>query len=192
MRFSLKSGPKILPVVLIFLSILAFALDVKIISPKNGGYVSSEFLVGVSASDQKGIKLVELYVNGFKISEKSNEPYDFQIPVNVGQLKWKLQIGNYIASSPALTADGTIYIASKDTNLYAISSDGKIKWKFKTGGEVFSSPTVGPDGTVYIGSSDTYLYAIKPDGSLKWKFKTTDRIVSSPSIGKDGTICVGS
>ncbi|WP_448384841.1 Ig-like domain-containing protein, partial [Fervidobacterium sp.] len=157
MKFHWKQGFKVLPVILIFLSILAFALDVKITSPKNGSYVSSEFLVNVLASDQKGIKLVELYVNDFKISEKSNEPYDFQIPVNVGQLKWKLQIGNYIASSPSLTADGTIYIASKDTNLYAISSDGKIKWKFKTGAEVLSSPAVGPDGTVYIGSSDTYL-----------------------------------
>ena len=41
--------------------------------------------------------------------------------------------GDYIYSSPAIGSDGTIYIGSKDYNLYAINPDGSLKWKYATG-----------------------------------------------------------
>jgi len=97
-----------------------------------------------------------------------------------------------VFSSPAIGADGTIYVGSKDNNLYAINSDGSLKWSFTTGDMVRSSPTIGADGTIYVGSDDNNLYAINPDGSLKWSFTTGDDVFSSPAIGADGTIYVGS
>jgi outer membrane protein assembly factor BamB len=103
-----------------------------------------------------------------------------------GKLKWKFPIvaGGGIFSSPAIAADGTIYINS--IFLYAISSDGTLKWAFPIGVS-YSSPTVGPDGTVYTGSSDSNL-----DGTLKWTFQfPVGRVDSSPAVGKDGTIYFG-
>ena len=38
-----------------------------------------------------------------------------------------------IYSSPALGADGTIYVGSEDDNLYAINPDGTQQWAFATG-----------------------------------------------------------
>merc|ERR1739841_212889 len=79
-----------------------------------------------------------------------------------GSSKWEFVTGGKVTSSwPALALDGTVYIGSKDANVYAIK-DGELKWKVKTGGKVKSSPVVGADGTVYIGSGkkDHSLYAI--------------------------------
>ena len=38
-----------------------------------------------------------------------------------------------IDSSPAIGADGTIYVGSQDYNLYAINPDGTQRWAFPTG-----------------------------------------------------------
>src|SRR5438445_7373518 len=71
---------------------------------------------------------------------------------------------NPIYSSPAIGADGTVYVGDYDHNLYAISPPssgtlGTLKWKYTTGGAISSSPSIGSDGTVYAGSDDGYLYA---------------------------------
>ncbi len=107
-------------------------------------------------------------------------------------LKWKYKTDGKIYSSPAICSDGTIYMGSADSYLYAINPDGSLKWwYYETGGSILSSPAIGSDGTIYVGSVDSYLYAINPDGSLKWKYKTDYYIYSSPAIGSDA-IYVGS
>jgi outer membrane protein assembly factor BamB len=116
------------------------------------------------------------------------------------ELKWTYTTGHYVYSSPAIGAEGTIYVGSVDKHLYAINRDGTLRWSFPTGDKVVSSPAIGADGTIYVGSDvDLYpkftsygLYAINPDGSLKWRYDTGYAINSSPVIGADGTIFVGS
>ena len=69
-------------------------------------------------------------------------------------------------SSPAIGADGTVYVGSDDKNVYALDgATGAKKWEFKTGGGVRSSPAIGADGTLYIGSIDKKVYAIKTDST---------------------------
>jgi outer membrane protein assembly factor BamB len=111
-----------------------------------------------------------------------------------GTLKWEFLAGGSIRSSPAIGADGTIYVGSRDGKLYAINPDGTEKWEFLTGERIDSSPAIGADGTIYVGSWDGKLYAINPDGTEKWEFLTGEGqwIHSSPAIGADGTIYVGS
>lgn len=72
-----------------------------------------------------------------------------------------------VTSSPAVGADGTIYVGSKNfspnNGMYAITDLGSSamqKWVFLTGG-VESSPAIGADGTVFFGSDDQQIYAIK-------------------------------
>jgi outer membrane protein assembly factor BamB len=84
-----------------------------------------------------------------------------------GTQKWKFTAGqgtpgqgeSGLYSSPAIGADGTIYVGSWDYNLYAVKPDGTLRWKFAAGNPVFSSPAIGADGTVYFGS-DGNLYAV--------------------------------
>jgi outer membrane protein assembly factor BamB len=51
-----------------------------------------------------------------------------------GSQKWRLTTEQLtVFSSPAIGADGTIYVGSHDYNLYAINPDGSQKWSFTTG-----------------------------------------------------------
>ena len=85
-------------------------------------------------------------------------------------LNWSYQTGGLVYSSPAVSSDGTTYIGSADSYLYALNSDSTLKWKFQTGDSVDSSATIDTDGTIYVGSYDNYLYALNPDG----RFSTLD------------------
>ncbi|MGZ7073671.1 MAG: ankyrin repeat domain-containing protein, partial [Candidatus Angelobacter sp.] len=103
-----------------------------------------------------------------------------------GTLRWSFETRGEI-ESPAIAADGTIYVASSDKNLYALSPEGKQKWVFKTGGPVDSSPAIAADGTIYVWSDDGNLYAITPEGKRKWAF-TGGYSSSTPALAADGTI----
>jgi len=80
-----------------------------------------------------------------------------------GTVKWRYQTGNWVWSSPAIGADGTIYFGSDDSYLYALSPDGRLKWRYQTGKWMRSSPAIGADGIIYFGSGDNYLYAIRAE-----------------------------
>lgn len=75
-------------------------------------------------------------------------------------------------SSPAIWK-GTVYFASGDGNVYALSAaTGALQWKFHTGNVVHASPAIA-DGVLYIGSWDSYLYALDATtGQVRWRFKT--------------------
>ena len=108
-------------------------------------------------------------------------------------LKWSYATGASIYSSPAIGADGAIYVGSEDNKLYALNPNGALKWTYATGGLVQSSPAIGADGAIYVGSYDGKLYALNTNGTLRWTYATGSHIDwSSPAIGADGTIYVGS
>ena len=96
-----------------------------------------------------------------------------------------------LISSPAIAANGTVYIGSLDHNLYAVDPIGNQVWAFNTGGEVFSSPAIGPTGLVYVGSRSRDIYALNPNGSLQWSASTSGEVFSSPALGANGTVYVG-
>ena len=106
--------------------------------------------------------------------------------------KWTYTTSKSIPGSPAIGADGTIYIGSTDRKLYAINPDGTLKWTFTTSnsyGKIEGSPTIGIDGTIYIADSSGSLYAINPDGTQKWNYTpSSSSIYGGIAIGVDGTI----
>ena len=113
-------------------------------------------------------------------------------PVLVWQSKWHCQTGLIGQSSPAVAADGTVYVVGGNS-LCAIDPSGSLKWRYQTGGGI-SSPAVAADGTVYVGGSydGNYFYAIDPNGSLKWRYQTYHQVNASPAIAADGTVYFGS
>ena len=108
----------------------------------------------------------------FQASSTHQGVYPSSNYTSLGDVKWKLQTGSKIFSSPAVYRNN-VYIGSEDHNLYAIDkTTGKLLWKFKTGGAVHSSPAVYKN-VVYFGSYDGFYYALNATtGKLKWKFKT--------------------
>lgn len=114
---------------------------------------------------------------------------------NLGTLRWKFTTGSAIFSSPAIGADGTVYVGSGDDNLYAINPNDTQKWKFKTCDAISSTPAITADGTIYVGSGDGNLYAINSvDGTQRWKFSTGNGYYpfesAAPAVGANGTIYI--
>ena len=108
-------------------------------------------------------------------------------------ISWTLPLQCFYGdSSPAIAPDGTIYQATFDGSLLAITPQGRVRWTFKINSEIKSSPAIADDGTVYFGARDRKFYAVTPRGKLKWTFPTAAWVDSSPAIGADGTIYFGS
>jgi outer membrane protein assembly factor BamB len=94
-------------------------------------------------------------------------------------VKWTFTADDGIASSPAIAADGTLYVGAgwyfdgtTDTCLYAINPDGSLKWRYRARGGIFSSPAIGPNGMVYF-SSLQRIYALEDAGTywdIKWQY----------------------
>src|SRR5208282_3045702 len=102
---------------------------------------------------------------------------------------WTLRLPLYNAdASPAIAPDGTIYQATFEGYLLAVTPQGRLKRTFATGAWIDSSPAIGADGTIYFGSHDKKFYALKPDGKLLWSFLTGGQIISSTAIAADGTV----
>jgi len=109
----------------------------------------------------------------------------------IGERKWTQRIKGIVEGSPAIDSDGTIYVGSHDSNLYAIQPDGVIKWVFPTLDMIRGTPAIDSEGSIYIGSFDGCIYAVDKNGDLKWCYPTGGRVGSSPVIGADGTIYIG-
>lgn len=76
-----------------------------------------------------------------------------------GAVRWVYALGGEVrASSPAVDANGVIYIGCYDFNLYAINPNGTLKRTYDTGNWIRSSPVIF-GSTLYVGSNDHKLYA---------------------------------
>ncbi len=102
---------------------------------------------------------------------------------------WEFEAGLPVSSSPAIGSDGTVYVGSEDSKVYALNPDGTKLWEFLTGNMVWSSPAIGSDGTVYVGSEDGKLYALNgKSGAKKWEFITRSQENTSPEICNQVTV----
>ncbi|MBU1749412.1 MAG: PQQ-binding-like beta-propeller repeat protein [Chloroflexi bacterium] len=113
-----------------------------------------------------------------------------------GSFEWVYPFSWYSHASPAIGADGTIYIGSGDNNFYAFSPAGNMLWQ-RAIVTYDSSASIGSDGTVYIGTYRAKLYAFQPDGTEQWVFESDETrysdsaVFAPPAIGQDGTIYFG-
>ncbi|WP_437691878.1 protein kinase domain-containing protein [Sorangium sp. So ce176] len=107
-----------------------------------------------------------------------------------GSLKWKLPVPGRTFGSPAIGADGAVYIGAN--RMHAVTAAGKERWALDVEGGLGSSPAISADGTVYVGSWNNSLYAINQDGTQRWAVATGAAVESSPALGPDGTIYVAS
>ena len=113
-----------------------------------------------------------------------------------GSVRWTIPIGESVNSSPAIGADGTIYVvgnsSSEGHRLFAVRPDGSVEWQTPIISEVATAIAVGADGTLYLGTSSSHFLAFNADGTEKWDFPTGDRVASSPAVGADGAVYFGS
>jgi YVTN family beta-propeller protein len=106
-----------------------------------------------------------------------------------GSEEWRLApwIG-YWCSSPAIGSDNTLYLSSSvatdESYLCAIQSDGNPGWSLFLRGWQPGTPVVGSDGCIYVSCSGV-LHAVNPDGGERWQASGGGGALA---IGSDGTI----
>src|SRR5262249_43994201 len=95
---------------------------------------------------------------------------------------------------PAIGHDGTVYLVSGDSSLYAVGPSGALAWKAPIGGKANTSPAVGAGGAIYVGggTGPTALTALDKTGKQVWQVPTGSDVYSAPAIALDGTILIGS
>lgn len=122
-----------------------------------------------------------------------------------GAVRWTFKTSDHIYSSPALVGN-SIYFASANGSVYAVTTGGRLRWSFDTGAPVRSSPALGrgPGGRgwiLYVGSSNGRLYALNArNGRLRWSYDTTpanpylavrNNLNASPALGRNGVYITG-
>jgi outer membrane protein assembly factor BamB len=107
-----------------------------------------------------------------------------------GKVLWTQTHSQGMLIRAPLLHNDTLYIASRDQNLYALqASDGSLKWTFASTYWNYASPVIDTTSTppvLYHGSNDAFLYAINPEtGKEIWRYKAASGIRSAATIGKD-------
>ena len=91
-------------------------------------------------------------------------------PRQFGGVKWAFATGGPIVASPAI-ADGVVYIASLDAQLYAVDQEtGKEKWKFKSRMPIASSVAVAGNAVYFVSSTGALAALDAGTGTPKWVF----------------------
>lgn len=98
---------------------------------------------------------------------------------------WTFDTPEQCSSTPAIAADGMIYVGCNDGMLYAIKPNGNGLWTFNAGTAIATSPAIGPDGVIYFGCQDGALYAVNTDGTLHWSYATGGP-TGSPAVDSGG------
>ena len=108
-----------------------------------------------------------------------------------GAVLWSAIVGSTVYHTPAIAADGTIYLSTDTAILHSYTPGGVENWKITNLPGSNSSPSIGDDGTIYVGGPDGRLVAFDSAGNLLWKFQVPNPIGdtrASPALGLDGTI----
>jgi len=129
------------------------------------------------------MKYLSLFISLFLLANLS-------FAQEAGTLKWKFDTGDEIFNTPAIGADGAVYVASNDHYLYALNPDGSLKWKTDIGYGMYAAPVIGADGTIYVATAGIgKLHAINPDGTQKWESEQADGwIKGTPALLSDGSL----
>lgn len=88
-----------------------------------------------------------------------------------GTTLWARPLQGVSLGSPAVGADGTIYVGNGG-HLYAFHPNGDLRWDVALAADEqrFAWVSIGPDGTLFaVGIEQAAIFAVSPvDGSVRW------------------------
>ncbi|WP_458210453.1 outer membrane protein assembly factor BamB family protein [Haladaptatus sp. NG-SE-30] len=121
----------------------------------------------------------------------------YALDATTGDIRWSFESTPTVSSNsqsplrpgPFTTAavrDGTVYVGSSDTHLYALDlSNGEVEWSFWGWNNFGSEPAVTADA-VYAGCDDTMVYALDPDsGDRRWEYSLPGWVRGGPAVIDD-------
>ncbi|MGQ9523564.1 MAG: fibronectin type III domain-containing protein [Armatimonadota bacterium] len=116
----------------------------------------------------------------------------YALDTQTGSVQWRFFTAGDVKSSPAIGADGTVYVSSNDGFTYAIrpGQPPHELWKVNTGRTNMASPALA-DGRVYVTGEAGILYCLDAQtGAVIWSRETGGRVLASPCVDFNGVIYV--
>ncbi len=110
-----------------------------------------------------------------------------------GTLRWRTGVGGSgvdspVYSSPAVAADGTLYVGSTFSGFHAINTDGTRRWTYGSGQTFLASPVIDPGGNVLIGSSG--VSSLTSAVALNWT-APIGGVLATAAMAADGRAYIG-
>ncbi|OGV44614.1 MAG: hypothetical protein A2X46_03440 [Lentisphaerae bacterium GWF2_57_35] len=117
----------------------------------------------------------------------------YTLTVRDTRIRRKWCLGNTdIYSSPAIAADGTVYVGASNGKVYGLALDGTTTRVWQMSAPIYGSPVIGPDGAVYVAASNR-VYSLNPaSGAMNWVYTNQFSGItrSSPALDTNGTLYV--
>lgn len=106
--------------------------------------------------------------------------------VSVG---FQAHVGGAVAAQVVASPDGTtLYVATLEGQLVALTLSGEKKWSFPLGDRAYGAPAVADDGTIYVGSDKKVFFAISPAGQQVFRLEVDGEADSAPLLLPDGQV----
>ncbi len=136
-----------------------------------------------------------VYVGGYNKTGKGF----YSLTASLETINWVYKPGEDFNSTPAIGADGTIYVSTTDDYVYAINPDGTEKWTKEYGSWSATAIAIGSNGTnetIYFAGETTtggVLIAYNAtNGNEKWRKVLPAKVNhGGPAIAPDGTVYLG-
>ena len=84
-------------------------------------------------------------------------------------VRWKFDTGGVASMSPAVGADGTVYVGSNAHKLFAVSADGALVWSAVLASNINDTGVIVGTDAIYVGCADGNVYAFSKAGVPLWK-----------------------
>jgi peptide/nickel transport system permease protein len=109
------------------------------------------------------------------------------------EILWTFEDLEGLAGGPAVSADGTVYVASKGGMLHALDADGNPLWQAPLPAKGVNTPALGAGGEIYVVDKKGGLSAFGATGDLLWQLQLEEETVATtgPVVVPDGTIYYG-
>jgi peptide/nickel transport system permease protein len=105
-------------------------------------------------------------------------------------VQWVFQDSAGFAGGPAVSADGTAYIASSGGTLFALDPSGSVLWQTTLIAAGIGAPALSAEGTTYVADIEGGLSAFSTGGNLLWRYlpSAAGKATTGPIVGANGTI----
>lgn len=132
-------------------------------------------LASVSATDDT------LYI-------KASDGLLYCISTATGALQWTFSVPGTSYAAPTVASDGTVYLGSDNSILYAINSNGTLKWSFTADASIYNAAAIDASGNLYFGTLGGTIYSLNSKGSKLWSYSAQNSISSSPALGTNNCV----
>jgi outer membrane protein assembly factor BamB len=113
----------------------------------------------------------------------------YLVAIEDGEAVWRVEVGGEARAAPAYR-DGTVYVATVDGQLTAVSEGGEVLWERTTADAVFSTPAVDGD-QVYALVKGSVAGFDRASGERNWRTTVGAAQINGLSVAQDGVYLGG-